>query len=207
MSISTLAYAGLEAAINGFLDLDDTARKQMAKLHGRVIAIELLGLARTIYLVPGPKSIQVLEFFEGAPDCCISGTPLALMRMNDRYAGSDQLFSGEVEISGDTQLAHQLSKILGAMDIDWEEQLSHFTGDLIAHKLGTLFRGARDWGVNSSTTLGLDIQEYLQEELRLLPGRLEIEGFLGSVDTLRDDVERLQARMTQVQNRVRDHNQ
>ena len=80
-----------------------------------------------------------------------------------------------MEISGDTELAHQLSKILGTMDIDWEEQLSHFTGDLIAHRVGNLFRTARDWGANSSATLGLDIQEYLQEELRLLPGRLEIE--------------------------------
>ncbi|MCP4283356.1 MAG: sterol-binding protein [Gammaproteobacteria bacterium] len=204
MSISALAYAGLEAVLNNYLDLDAATRKQISTLHGRVIAFEILGLARTIYLVPGPGKVQVLEVFEGEPDCCISGTPLALARMNDHYANSNQLFSGEVEISGDTELAHQLSKILGTMDIDWEEQLSHFTGDIIAHKVGNLFRSARSWGANSTTTLGLDIQEYLQEELRLLPGRVEIESLLGGVDTLRDDVERLQTRISQLMNRLGD---
>lgn len=201
MSVSALACAGLEAALNRYLNLDAGARRQMEKLHGRVIAFEILGLARTLYLVPGPARVQVLEVFEGAPDCCISGTPLALAKMNDRYASSDQLFSGEVEITGDSELAHQLSKILGSMEIDWEEQLSRFTGDLIAHRVGNLLRSAGGWAADSSTTLGLNIQEYLQEELRLLPGRLEIECFLGNVDSLRDDVERLQARLTRLQNR------
>lgn len=197
MSFSAFAYAGLETAFNRYLELDEHAHQAMAKLHGRIIAIEILGLGSTLYLVPGPQRVQILEAYEGAPDCCISGTPLALARMRDSHA-SNQLFSGAVEISGDTELAHQLSKILSGMEIDWEEQLSRFTGDLIAHRLGNLLRRARAWGVESSTTLGLDIQEYLQEELRLLPGRSEIEEFLNAVDTLRDDAERLQARLDQL---------
>ena len=197
MSFSAFAYAGLETAFNQYLELDEHAHQAMTKLHGRIIAIEILGLGSTLYLVPGPQRVQILEAYEGAPDCCISGTPLALARMRDSRA-SDQLFSGAVEISGDTELAHQLSKILSGMEIDWEEQLSRFTGDLIAHWLGNLLRRARAWGVESSTTLGLDIQEYLQEELRLLPGRSEIEEFLNAVDTLRDDAERLQARLDQL---------
>ncbi|MCP5428088.1 MAG: SCP2 sterol-binding domain-containing protein [Chromatiaceae bacterium] len=199
MNVSALAYAGLEAALNRYLGLDTNARQQMQKLHGRVIAFEILGLSRTIYLIPGPETVQVLEIFEGEPDCCISGTPLALARLNDRNASSDQFFSGAVEISGDTELAHQFGKILAAMDIDWEEQLSHFTGDLLAHKTGNLLRTVRNWGTSSSTSLKLDLKEYLQEELRLLPGRLEVETFLGNVDVLRDDVERLQARLIQLQ--------
>lgn len=204
MTLSALAYAGLEAALNGYLNLDANARRQMEKLHGRVIAIEILGLGRTAYLVPGPGKVQVLEVFAGAPDVCISGTPLALAKLSDHDAGSRQLFSGDVEISGDTELAHQMGRILGTMDIDWEEQLSRFTGDLIAHRVGNLFRAARDWGVDSSATLRLDIQEYLQEELRLLPCRLEIESFLVDVDTLRDDVERLQARLIRLQRQPTD---
>ncbi|MCB1867561.1 MAG: SCP2 sterol-binding domain-containing protein [Gammaproteobacteria bacterium] len=201
MSLSALAYAVLEAALNSYLDLDTGARKQMEKLYGKVIAFEILGLGRTVYLIPGPGKMQVLEIFEGAPDCCISGTPSALARMSNRDSNSDQLFSGEVEISGDSELAHQLSRILGSMNIDWEEQLSRFTGDLIAHRIGNLFRTAQEWGTNSVATLYLDVQEYLQEELHLLPGRLEIEHFVGGVDTLRDDVERLQVRISLLQKR------
>ena len=63
MSVSALAYAGLEAALNRYLDLDASARKQMEKLHGRVIAFEILGLARTLYLIPGPGKVQVTGSF------------------------------------------------------------------------------------------------------------------------------------------------
>ena len=106
-----------------------------------------------------------------------------------------------MQIEGDTELAHRIGKILGAMDVDWEEQLSHYTGDLVAHDIGNLVRGAVRWGRNSADTLGRDLQEYLQEELRLLPVRTEIEAFLADVDRLRDDVERLQARIDRLRPR------
>jgi len=203
MSISGLAYAGLEGAINRYLALDPVAQQQVAALHGRVIAFELLGLGQTLYLIPGPDRLQVLSRYEGEPDCTLRGTPLALARMSDTKASSDQLFAGEVEITGDTQLAHHFGKILATIDIDWEEQLSHYTGDIIAHEVGNFIRGASHWGRRSLQTLGLDLQEYLQEEIRLLPVKPEIDHFLTGVERLRDDVERLQARMERLRDRLK----
>ncbi len=195
MSIPELACAGLEEAVNRFLELDPTAQKQLAQLHGKAIAFEVSGTGQTLYLIPDPARLQVFSRYEGEPDCLLRGTPLALTRMGDQKTSSGQLFSGEVEITGDTELAHSFGKILGSMDIDWEEQLSHYTGDVVAHGVGDLIRGATRWGRNTLETFGMDLQEYLQEELRLLPQRQEIETFLSDVDRLRDDVERLEARL------------
>ncbi len=203
MSLGTLGYAGLEQAFNQYLRLDPDTRQAMGRLHGRVFAFDVEGLGRSFYLVPGPSGeVQILATYEGEPDCRLRGTPLALARMNDHRASAEQLFSGQVEIQGDTELAHRLGKILGAMDIDWEEQLSQLTGDLIAHHVGNLARDAAGWGRNTLHTLGLDLQEYLQEESRVIPGRSEIEAFLADVDRLRDDVERLQARISLLQARA-----
>ena len=193
--MTALMYAGLEEAVNRCLELDPKARERLARLHGQVVAFELNGVGQTLFLVPGPGRIQLLASYEGEPDCRLRGTPLALARMGHPRAGSEQLFSGDVEISGDTELAHQIGRILGDLDIDWEEQLSHLTGDLVAHHTGNLLRDAGRWGRSSFRSLGLDIQEYLQEELRLLPVRTEIESFLGDVDRLRDDLERAEARL------------
>ncbi len=202
MSLAALTVAGLERAFNGYLGLDPEARAALARLHGRVVAFELEGIGLTLYLVPGPNGeVQLLTAYEGEPDCRLRGTPLALARMNDSRASSGQLFAGDVQIEGDTELAHRIGKILGAMDVDWEEQLSRYTGDLVAHDIGNLVRGAVRWGRNSTDTLGRDLQEYLQEELRLLPVRAEIEAFLADVDRLRDDVERLQARIDRLRPR------
>jgi ubiquinone biosynthesis protein UbiJ len=94
MSIATLGYASLEAALNSYLALDPEARAQLAQLHGRVIALELVGPGIRLYLLPAPDGIKLLERFEGEPDCLLSGTPLALARMHDRRTSTQQLFSG-----------------------------------------------------------------------------------------------------------------
>lgn len=199
MTIHDLTYAGLEEAINRYLALDPGALGALAKLHGRVIAFEVVGIDKTLYFIPGPGRLQVLSQYEGEPDCRLRGTPMALFRMSDQRASSEQLFDGTVAISGNTELAHQFGKILGTIDIDWEEQLSRYTGDIIAHEVGNLFRGAGHWGKRTLDTLGLDLQEYLQEEQQLLPVKEEIDDFLQQVDTLRDDVERLQARINRLE--------
>lgn len=205
MSISALAIAGLEEAFNRYLALDQDAAEQLAKLHGRVIAFDVVGLGLTLFLIPGPGGLQILSEYEDTPDCRLRGTPMALARMGDRQASSDQLFSGTVEISGNTELAHQFGKILGGMEVDWEEQLSHYTGDIVAHEVGKLFRSTGHWGSRTLETLRLDVQEYLHEELRLLPVKPEIEAFMTDVDTLRDDAERLQARMDRLKKKINEN--
>jgi len=200
--ISSLAYAALEEALNLYLDLDHDAKAQLARLHGRVIALQVLGVGVTLYLVPGPTRLQVLSRYDGQPDCVLRGSPLALARLSEPERGADRLFAGEVEIHGDTELAHRFGKILGQIDIDWEEQLSRLTGDILAHELGNAARGAQRWGREARHSLGLDLKEYLQEETRLLPNRWEIEGFLAGVDEVRDDVERLEARVARLERRL-----
>lgn len=194
MSLSALALNGLEQALNRYLRLDPAAARQMQRLHGRVIAIELVGLGQTLYLVPGPAGIQVYNQFEEAPDCTLRGTPLALARMGDSQKSSDQLFAGDVTISGDTELGHRFGRILGEMSIDWEARLADITGSMVAEDVAGVIRDLARSGRRSLDTLELDLRELLQKELRILPDAGEVEQFLGEVDRLRDDVERLQAR-------------
>lgn len=195
MSLSGVALAGLEQAFNQYLQLDPAAAARMARLHGRVIAFELSGLDQTVYLIPGPAGVQLFSRCEDEPDCILHGTPLALARMGNQATSSDQLFSGAVKISGDTELAHQLGKILGGMSIDWEAQLARYTGSLVAGDVAGVVRELGGWGRRALDTLELDLQELLQKELRILPERDEVEQFLADVDELRDAIERLEARL------------
>ncbi len=200
MTLSAAAYAGLEEAVNRYLALDPDVEAQMAQLHGRVIAIELLGLKQTLYMIPGPGRLQILTASEEEPDCRLRGTPLAIARLGSEDGRSGQLFSDEVEISGDTELAHHLARILGGMEIDWERRLSNYTGEVAAHELAQLFRGGHHWGEHIITTLQGDLRECLQEGLQLFPQREEVNAFLSEADALHDRVERLQARVKHLKN-------
>ena len=87
------------------------------------------------------------------------------------------------------------------LDIDWEEQLSKLTGDIIAHQLGNAARHGRRAFRFGLDTLEKDSGEYLQEELRLLPTRIETENFSDEVSRISMDVDRLAARLKRLQNR------
>lgn len=205
VSSRDLALAMLEQAINRLLDLDPYTARRLARFHGRVIAIEIVGIGVTLYFIPGHDGhLQILGQIDGEPDCRLSGTPLDLMRSGDSRQGAAQLFAGRVTISGDTELAHRFGEALAGLDIDWEEQLAELVGDVAAHEVGLGIRKASRWARQSSQLLGQDLGEYLTEEARLLPTRYETDEFLHQVDALRDDAERLAARVQRLERRLLD---
>lgn len=197
MTPSVIA-AGLETALNQVLRLDPEMPPRLAGLKGTVIAIEPEGLGLTFYLLPGVDGIQVLDQCDGEPTVRIRGAPLALVRQwrGHRLGGDD------ITVEGNAAAGREFQTILARLDIDWEEQLSKAVGDVAAHQLGKLWRGFRDWSRRTADILLRDGGEYLQQELRALPPRPAVEQFLSAVDTLREDADRLAARIERLRRRV-----
>lgn len=191
--IPVAVLAGLEQAINGVIALDPETGQRLSRLQGRIIALEFAGTGLTLFIAPGPAGVRLMGHFEGDPDTRLRGSPLALLRMGLGETGG--VFAGEVAIEGDVELGQRFKRILDSLDIDWEEHLSRLTGDIVAHQVGNLFRGLGAWGRHASDTLARDAGEYVQEELGFVPSRGEVEQFLNEVDTLRSDVDRLEARI------------
>lgn len=200
--LPTAVTAAIEVAMNQVLQLDEDTVARLARLQGKVIAIEFSGLDVALYLIPESEKLTVYGRFEGDADTVLRGTPMAMMRMGLVKHAGDVLFAGDVEISGDVELGQEFSEILDGLDIDWEEHLSHLTGDLVAHKVGNLVRDVFAWGQQTIDTLGQDAGEYLQEESDTLPNRDEVEAYLSQIDVLRTDVDRLEARVQRLQSRL-----
>lgn len=198
MTPKQLLLSTFQSAINAALRLDPYTVQRLGGLAGKVVAVELRGVNLTLFLALQTDRIEVRGEHAGAVDARLSGTPLAFARLGlsgDRAA----LHTGEVQISGDTELGQQLRDILAAMDVDWEEHLSRFTGDVIAHQAGNTARASQRWAQQSSAALLQDAGEYLKYERELLPDRAQVETFMQHVDVLRDDVERLEARVQRLQ--------
>jgi len=200
--LPTAITTGLEVAINRVLQLDEDIQPRLKTLQGKVIAIDVRGLDVPLYLIPEANKLSVYGRFEGEPDTTLRGTPLGLMRMGLSKHADDALFAGDVVISGDVELGQKFSEILEAMDIDWEEHLSHFTGDLVAHKMGNAVRSLFSWSQQTVGTLGQDVGEYLQEENEAVPNQDEAESFMSQVDVLRTDVDRMEARVRRMDVRL-----
>ena len=197
---STLA-AALESALDLYLKQDPSALKRCSTLAGKCIAITLSGTGITLYFLPDGDGVQVLGQYEGDVDTLLTGSPLGFARLG-LDSREDALFQGAVQIEGDTGIGEQFQDIFVGGDWDWEEQLSKFTGDIIAHQAGKLVHHTRRFFKDSSNTFADNSSEYLQEEARLLPARVEISYFLEDVDKLRADVDRLNARIERLLNSV-----
>ncbi len=191
------ATAALEKVINQALRLDPETLKRIAALEGKVIALEIQDVGVEFYLVPTRDGLRVQSLFEGEPDVTIRGGLFSLAHMGlSEHPAS--LFGKGVEMAGDTHLGRQVQQILDGLDIDWEEQLSRLTGDVVAHQIGNVVRGLAQWGLDTAKTLGRDVAEYLQEESRDLVVKTELTPFLDQVDTLRSDVDRLAQRIARL---------
>ena len=202
MVLPLLATAALEKALNQCLQMDPETLVQVTRLEGNVIALEIQGLGQTIYLVPTASGLRVQSVFEGEPDVTIKGGPFSLARLGLREHPT-RVFGDGVEMEGDAHLGRKIQHILDSLDLDWEEQLSRFTGDVMAHQVGNAVRGLFDWGRKTADTFGLDVAEYLQEESRDLVVKAELKPFLDGVDTLRLDADRLEQRVQRLQSRIK----
>ena len=82
----------------------------------------------------------LLDHFEGHARYIIHSNPHRLNSFKFLPASKARsLFNDKIRISGDIELG-QLKKLFDEMDIDWEGHLAHFTGDVVAHQIGSLVR-------------------------------------------------------------------
>jgi ubiquinone biosynthesis protein UbiJ len=134
-------------------------------------------------------------------DAVISGSPPALLQMFKAATPSAQTRSS-ARISGDAEIAGRYRELFAAARPDLEEELSRWVGDLPARHLSQLALSVRTWARRARRTAGENIAEYLQEEGRDLVTKTEMEEFLRGVDGIRDGVDRVEARMKGLEQRV-----
>ena len=185
----------LERTINQLLSLDRETLDELAGLSGKVVQFELLNTAQpVISLIINEHGIQVDTDYAGTGDVLIRGTPLDLLVYMRSSAGDRQAVTGNLEIRGDLGLAQEFQRFLRRFEVDWEEQAARLVGDTLARKASNLVAIGADFLQHLKTKIELDLSEYLLYETEVLPERDEIERFNNSVDTLRDDLERLKQR-------------
>jgi ubiquinone biosynthesis protein UbiJ len=184
-----------EQAINACLKLDPLSVAALAQLHGKVLRIDIEGFGVPVYCLPGQEGLCLLSHYTGEADTTLRGTPMALLQLAIQPDSSSVMFRGDVTLSGDVELGQRFKAILRGLNLDGEELLARFCGDVVAHKLGFFIRESRQWWRNSRGRLQHDAVEYLQQELHSLPLRNQAETFATAVETLRDDVARLATRI------------
>ena len=191
-----LLHKVIEYALNKYFGLDPEARKELLQLNGKVIGIDTGIPMMEYYLMFNNEKIKVSKH-AGTVDAKISGKPTAFVKFK-LADSSNKLSQKGLNIEGDADVLQTFNDILESMDIDWEEYLSRWTGDVIAHGIAELLRGARNLTRSSSKVMQRNITDYLQEETQHLPTKREVETFYLDNENLTCDIDRLETRVTRL---------
>ncbi len=190
----------LEELLNRNVAESRRAQALCRQLDGRAIELEVRDTPFRLYMEARDGRIALADRRETEVDARLSGTPLSLLALAGPGA-EGRLRSGTVRIEGDAEVAQRFRELLEQARPDVEEELSRVIGDVAAHRIANFARGFLDLGRRATDSLATSAAEYLQEEGRDLPVRIEVDEFLKEVDRLRDDTERLEARIARVEAR------
>ena len=190
--------ATLASLLNRGLPRSGRARELTAELAGRSFVLELAGFGRV--RVASDGATLGVSADATAADATLTAGPLGFLALalDDPQA---VLRRGAATVCGDAEVAARFRELLALLKPDPEEELSLLVGDVPAHQLGRLARAAAEWSRRAADTLARSGADYLAHERADLVSRREGEPFLRGVDALREDLDRLEARLTQLARR------
>jgi ubiquinone biosynthesis protein UbiJ len=184
----------LERALNRQIAASGRARALLAELDGRSMELRFAATPFRVRLAATADALSVRPAADEPADAVIEGTPLSFLRLATGEA-TQSIRAGGMDVRGDAEIAEGFRRLLDAARPDLEEELSRVTGDVAADYLAGFARDALDFGRRAGDAFARNLGEYLTEESRDLPVRLEVEEFLEGVDRLREAVDRLETRI------------
>jgi len=201
MPATSAWLASAEAAFNRNIAVSTQAAGLAKRLEGTSLQVDVDGITR-VRAVCGGGRLALLAGDDTPADAVISGSVPALLQLLKGGGAAAAQSRTSVQIRGDAEIANLYRELFSAARPDLEEELSRWVGDMPARHLSQLAKSVRTWARRARRTAGENIAEYLQEEGRDLVTQPEMEEFLRGVDAVRDGVERIEARLKGLEQRV-----
>ncbi|MEP7245459.1 MAG: SCP2 sterol-binding domain-containing protein [Gammaproteobacteria bacterium] len=183
----------IENVLNRGLPRSPRARQLCKELEGQKVAVDISGFTRLLVESTG-ETLRITRDASAAAEAEIVGGPLSLMALAGESPDA-VLQRGDVQIRGDAELAQKFRELAMLLRPDMEEELSQAIGDVPAHQIGRFARAAFGWTQKAAETSVRNVAEYFAHERQHLVPRAEADQFLKGVDVLRENVDRLDARV------------
>ncbi len=175
----------LISLINRLLDTQPGARARLATHAGKSACIQLPLGALEFSLGKNGSLAPIQSDTEPHARVTLAADVLLRLAMGDKEA------MRQARVEGDGVLAADISAALGGFD--WTLALRPVLGDIAAARVDQAIAGFGVWRAKAQDAIGMAVSEYAVHEAGMLASRPAVERFVSEVDTLRDDVERLEA--------------
>lgn len=200
-SLPTPALGAAEIALNRYLGQDAAALARCRELAGHSLELRLADLGLRLVFMAEGHGMQLRGAMDtGEADVCLTGASTAFARV--LFAGAGEGIAGSgLRIAGDVGLAQRFADLFATVDFDLADIVDARLGPVPAYVVGRGLATAKAFFSRAVRELPEQAAEYLREETRDAIGGWEHEQFVAEVETLRDDAERLAARVRRLENR------
>ena len=203
-SLKPLAGRALEIALNRLLALDPDTQSDLARLQGRRISLALEAPPLALEISVDGQQLRVGPVQAEEADLGIRATLSGALSQLPFLRPGNAAPVGKVRINGDAELARTLQQLAKGFDPDWEKPFADAFGSILGPQIARILREAFQSGTTLAKNFAHDAADFVTEESRDVLGKAELAAFNDDVDHLRDDAERLIARVANLRGRLGD---
>lgn len=222
--LAVLALGTVETLFNQWIDLDAATRQQLNGLVGKLLRVVIdspqlsvdvwfdhdkirlnptaLGMAEKKTSIfeqrPYDPVHDPLQSPEQATTTLHVSNLVELGKLMSAQAGA----TGNIPLQGDMSLLQQLQRILAQAQPDLASRLSPWIGAIPAGQLGNAIQQTRKVFGRMASSVASHGSEAMLEDSQLFVARWQMDQFKNNVRNLRQDIERAQARLQQLQHKV-----
>lgn len=200
MPAAQLVGEVIERIVNPLIKLDPGTYQRLAVLQGKQLRVNLAELPFAVVLAFA-EDISVLTLAKsehGEYDCEVQLTVDVLSQLKDSSQIPQLIQQKKLQLQGDITVAQDVSLLINKLEIDWEEQLSSYVGDIAAHQLFQIGRTLKQKADDVLTDMTRMLSEGAVEEKKIAAPAIAVSHYCNQVTELRSDVARLEARLTRI---------
>ncbi|SUC34426.1 Uncharacterized protein conserved in bacteria [Providencia rustigianii] len=195
----SLVTAMMETSLNHMLFKEKVLQPARMRLAGKVMAIELKELNKTLTLIFAENHVDVLSEWQEPSDCTIKTSLFTLIKLKDKQQLSQLISRGDIVIEGDMQIVQHWSSLLDLAIWNPAHYLSPYIGDVAAEGISkVLSKGAclASRLVKSQKTY---VKDVILEEWKMAPSQLELVYFSDEVEQISNTMSQLEQRLNQLE--------
>ncbi len=176
-------------ALNRLLAQNSWALPRLQKFAGKTARFNIAPFSFA-YMILEDGQLQSADSATSADAVCIIAPSLL-----PRLATRDEHARSEIRSEGDAALLAEIFFLSQNLQWNVADDLSKFTGDIAAERIVQTAKNTHQQLHDSAVNFAESLSEYWTEERPFITKPPQIKSFTQQVDTLRDDIARLEQRV------------
>lgn len=193
-----LLCAAAEKAVAQLIAMDPKAQAGLARLTGTQLSFRLKEWPMTVVLCTTAQGMSFNQHDETV-DCAIQTDIASLRLLRDPSQLTRLIKADALQIDGDIQVAQRYSAFFQQLDPDWQQTLSRYFGDALAHKIARSTLQMHQYLSSKASAVQQLSTEFAQDELQISPSPTELAQFSSAVSLLAAKADILQQQLQRFQ--------